>query len=277
MKIIYSGSYLQTLTQDMDLQIFKKKMQNKAEHLFVTLKDKNTGKSIRFTTPSETPLWRAQTLFTKELVTIEWIRSFDSDKIFFDVGANVGVYSIFSAIISGVRVFSFEPESNNFQILMENILLNNLKNKITAYPLGLGNKTELTKLYLSSFVQGSSHHNVGEAVDHNLKPRKFDYEQCIFSTSLNDLINKWKLPVPNYLKIDVDGLEYKIIEESLSILNNHHLESVLIEINPNRKEDEKIINTFTACGFSYDKQQIEKATRLDGPHKGYAEYLFFRK
>ena len=83
MKIIYSGSYLQALTQDMDLQIFKKKMQNKAEHLFVTLKDKNTGKSIRFTTPSETPLWRAQTLFTKELVTIEWIRSFDSDKIFF--------------------------------------------------------------------------------------------------------------------------------------------------------------------------------------------------
>ena len=277
MKIIYSGSYLQKLTEDMDLEIFKKKMKNKTELLFVTLKDKITGKSIRFTTPSETPLWRAQTLYTKELVTIEWIRSFDENKIFFDVGANVGVYSIFSATISNVKVFSFEPESNNFQVLMENILLNNLKNKITAYPLGLSNKTELSKLYISSFTQGSSHHNVGETVDHNLQQRKFDYEQGIFSTSLNDLINRWKLPVPNYLKIDVDGLEYKIIEESLSILNDRNLESVLIEINPNRKEDKKIINTFKECGFSYDNQQVEKATRIDGPHKGYAEYLFFRK
>ena len=261
----------------MELEEFKKRLKSKELTLIKTIKDKESSLQMKFSITNNLTLWRAHSLYTKEPITIQWIRNFKKNSVFFDVGANVGMYTIFAAVISQSNVYSFEPESNNFQILMENILLNNLKNKITAYPLGLGNKTELTKLYLSSFVQGSSHHNVGETVDHNLKPRKFDYEQGIFSTSLNDLINKWKLPVPNYLKIDVDGLEYKIIEESLSILNNHHLESVLIEINPNRKEDEKIINTFTACGFSYDKQQVEKATRLDGPHKGYAEYLFFRK
>lgn len=260
----------------MDLEIFKKKIKDKTEQLVLTF-DEHTDKPIKFTIPSDFALMRAQTLYTKEPGTIEWIKTFDNNKIFFDVGANVGIYSIFSAIVSDVKVFAFEPESNNFQILMENIFLNNLENKITAYPLGLSNKTELTTLYMNSFRKGGSHHTVGESIDANLKPKKTNYEQGIFSTSLNDLINKWKLPVPNYLKIDVDGIEHKIIAESLSILNDNNLESVLIEINPNRKEDKTIIHTLKTCGFSYDKKQVEKATRRNGPFKGYAEYLFFRK
>ena len=107
MKIVYSGSSLQELTQDMDIKIFEEKMKNRSELLFVTLKDTITGKSIRFTTPSEMPLIRARSIYTKEPVTIEWIRNFDNNKVFFDVGANVGIYSIFSAIISDVKVFSF--------------------------------------------------------------------------------------------------------------------------------------------------------------------------
>ena len=200
MKIIYSGSYLQTLTQDMDLQIFKKKMQNKAEHLFVTLKDKNTGKAIRFTTPSETPLWRAQTLFTKELVTIEWIRSFKEKSVFYDIGANVGVYSLYAAICCDAQVYSFEPESNNFQALMENIVTNNLQNKILPFPIGISDETIFTKLNLSHFNIGGSHHTVGEhGLDHNsLKKIETKFKQGIFSTTLDELIYKWNLPIPNY-------------------------------------------------------------------------------
>ena len=261
----------------MDFETYKKKIKERSQSLVVTLNDKITGKPIKFITPSELALWRAHTLYVKEPITIEWIRKFDSNKIFFDVGANVGMYSIFAAIISNVKVLSFEPESNNFQILMENIFLNNLKNKIDAYPLGLSNTTALTKLYMSTFEKGQGHHSVGESIDHNLKPKKTEYEQGIFTTTLNDLVNKWKLPIPNYLKIDVDGIEYKIVSESSYILKDISLESVLIEINPNREEDKTIIDTLRTLGFSYDEEQVKKATQQKGPFKGYAEYLFKKR
>ena len=59
-------------------------------------------------------------------------------------------------IPQGLRVYSFEPESNNFQILMENILLNKMMNDVNPYPIGISNETyfTITNLYLDSFAKG---------------------------------------------------------------------------------------------------------------------------
>ena len=84
---------------------------------------------------------------------------------------------------------------------MENIILNNLIDKVNSYPIGLSNKTEITSLFMNSFSKGSSHHMVGESLDHDLLPRKTKFKQGIFSTTLDELISRWKFPIPNYLKI----------------------------------------------------------------------------
>jgi len=260
----------------MNINQFKQKIKNKTEDLFVTIVDPETKKKIFFSIHNETTLWRAQGLYTKEPVTISWIRGFEDDSIFYDIGANIGTYSIFAASINKINVLAFEPESYNFQILMENIIKNNLNDKIVAYPLGISNQTEITSLFLSKFTKAGSHHMIQKNLDHNLKKRTTTIKQGIFSTSLNDLISKWGLPIPNYLKIDVDGIEYKIIEESNLLLKNKNLKSILIEINSNRKEDLNIIKTLSKFDFKYDKSQVDLATRKSGPHKGYAEYLFYR-
>ena len=39
---------------------------------------------------------------------------------------------------------------------------------------------------------------------------------------------------------------------------------------------EKISKKLKKIGFNYDQEQVEKAKRKSGPHKGYAEYLFFK-
>ena len=85
------------------------------------------------------------------------------------------------------------------------------------------------------------------------------------------------LPCPNYLKIDVDGIEYKIIQKSKKLLQDNNLYSVLIEINTNREQDNEIIEVLLSYDFIFDKQQVSKAYKKKGKHKGYAEYLFFRK
>ena len=131
----------------LESEKFKKKLKLKNEKLFININDKESSTSIKFNILNEVTFWRAQTIFTKEPITIEWIRNFKKNSIFYDIGANVGIYSIFAALVSKVKVISFEPESGNYNVLMENINLNNLFNKIIAYPVGINNKTSFSKLY----------------------------------------------------------------------------------------------------------------------------------
>ncbi len=261
----------------MDLEEFNKKLLIKKEKLIVTLSDSVSSKKINYSVSNDKTLWRVKTLFTKEPVTINWIRNFKKNSIFFDVGANVGMYSIFAAVVNNINVYAFEPEANNFQILMENIVINKLTKKITSYPIGISDVSIFTTLHMGKFDKGGSHNTVGAPLDHNLNNKESVYKQGIFTTSLDELISLWGMPVPNYLKIDVDGIESKIINKSQNLLANKNLYSVLVEINPNRKEDEEIIKIFKNFGFLYDEKQVNDARRKEGPHKGYAEYLFYRK
>jgi len=257
---------------------FLKKLKLKQEKIIANVSDPVTNKKIKFNVVNDVTLYRAQTLFTKEPITINWIRNFKKNSTFFDIGANVGIYSIYAALSRSVNVYSFEPESSNFHILMENIIINNLNNFIIPFPLGISNKTELTKLQLSLFQTGQSHHTVGEnLLDHTtLEAISNNFFQGIFSTTLDELCFKWNLPIPSYLKIDVDGIESKIIEEAKNTLLNPILESLLIEINENREQDIFIINFLKKIGFRFDKDQVDKARRKSGPHKDYAEYLFYK-
>ena len=256
----------------------EKKIKLKNQSIIANIIDQITKKEIKFNIVNEHTLWRAKTFYTKEPITIKWIRGFKDGGIFFDIGANIGIYSIFAAIINSVKVFSFEPEANNYQVLMQNIITNNLNKIINPFQIGISDKTELTNLNLNYFSAGLSHHTVGDsALNHeDLKPIESKYTQGIFSTTIDDLCFKWNLPFPSYIKIDVDGIEHKIISKSERILSSPILKSVLIEINENREEDKEIIETMTKFKFKYDLNQIDNARRKSGPHKGYAEYLFYK-
>ena len=112
----------------------------------VTLHEKERRKSFKFYSPNAMALWRAESLYTKEPVTINWIKQFQKNKIFYDIDANVGMYTIFASIFSEVKVFSFlSPESNNYQILNQNIRMNSLSEKVVAYPFGISDSLSLTK------------------------------------------------------------------------------------------------------------------------------------
>ena len=256
----------------------EEKIKLKNQTIIATIIDPITKKNIKFNIVNEHTLWRAKTFYTKEPITIKWIRSFQKNEIFFDIGANIGVYSIFAGLINSSNVFSFEPESNNYQVLMQNIITNELTDIIIPFQIGISDKTELTNLNLNSFAAGLSHHTVGENAlnETDLKPIKSKYKQGLFSSTLDDLCFKWGLPIPSYIKIDVDGIENKIISKSDKILSSSLLKSVLIEINENRVQDKKIIEIMKKFKFKYDLNQVQNSKRKTGPHKGYAEYLFYK-
>ena len=255
----------------------QKKIKIKQEQLIFKANDPETQKEIKLDVSSKWTLFRANTLFSKEPETISWLRDFEKGSIFYDVGANVGVYTLFASLISEVRTYSFEPSSANFVTLVKNINLNAIQEIATPYCVGLDNKSSFTKLYMPNLDLGSSGHSVGEAVDPLLRPANFPFSQGIFSTTLDDLVEKWDFPIPNYIKIDVDNIEHKIIEGASNLLKNDILKSVLIEMNTEKKRGLKILQTFEKCGFSFEEEKTKARMKKEGWNRGEANYIFFRE
>lgn len=205
--------------------------------------------TISFNCPNRITFWRAQSLFSKEPDTIEWIDSFEKGEVLFDIGANVGTYSLYAAS-KGSKVYAFEPESQNYALLNQNVYLNNLSYKITALNIALSNQSKLGHLNMQNFMPGSALHNMDSNLDFNKKEFAPAFKQSVLSLTLDDLISLYALEVPNHLKIDVDGGERSIIEGASKTLAHPKLKSVLIELNIDLAEDREIIDLLKEKGFS---------------------------
>ena len=115
-------------------------------------------KKIIFFTPNAISKWRINSLFKKEPETIEWIDSFDQSKkiIFWDIGANIGIYSVYAATkFNDIEVVSFEPSTSNLRILSRNISINDLdsKIKINQFPL-IDKENQYLTMNEGEFVEG---------------------------------------------------------------------------------------------------------------------------
>lgn len=234
------------------------------------------GREIAFSTPNTQTLWRAETIMEKEPATIEWIGTFDKNDTLIDVGANVGMYTLIAAVTRGVRVFAFEPEAQNYSLLMKNIIRNQLSDLVIAWPVALSDEQKFDQIFLSEFSAGGSCHSFGEPMDYKLEKQDFPFVQGAVSTTLDDLIASGTVPIPTHIKIDVDGFEHKVIYGSRKTLSELEVKSLLIEINPAVEEHMDLIDELGKLGFEYNSEQVNSSRRKDGPFKGLAEYVFRR-
>ena len=234
------------------------------------------GKKLRYALPAKAPLWRVQTLFTKEPSTIEWLEAIEPGSVLLDVGANVGMYTIFAAVISEARVFAFEPESQNYGLLCRNIVGNNLSDRVTAFCCALSDEAKFSTIHLSDFTIGGSCHSFDEARDFRLEEKKFPFIQGCFSARIDQLIADGVMPVPNHIKLDVDGFEHKVINGAPETLKKADVRSLIIEINPHLPEHRAIIDHLATFGFAFDPAQVAKAARTEGAFTGVGEYVFRR-
>lgn len=207
---------------------------------------------------------RINTLFIKEPTTIEWIKHFSTTDIFFDIGANVGMYTIFAAKTQKCKVVSFEPQTLNFAELNKNIYLNQLNHQVTAYPIALTNVTGLSKLYLYDFGIGESHNDVEE----NISKRKLI--QGTYAARLDEL----DLPQPNHIKIDVDNFEYRVVEGALKTIEN--VDTILIEIDFKTKNIE-LIKQMEDRGWKWSKDQVRICQHWNESFENFKKHLWDKR
>jgi len=183
--------------------------------------------AIRISTPNEHH--RADTYATKEPETIEWLRDNLRDgDIFYDVGANIGLYSLYAAKLRpACRVFAFEPESHNFGSLCGNLLLNRVEN-VTPCFFPLSSYEAFAPFYVYDLRPGGALHSLGRPS--SLRDGPPLLTTGAIAVTIDVLVSRHGLPAPNLLKLDVDGNEEQILEGAAAVLASGSLRSILVEV-----------------------------------------------
>ena len=236
----------------------------------------------KFFIPNELTEWRIKTFFTKEPETLEWIDNFEKKEnlIFWDIGANIGLYSIYNSLKNkNSKTICFEPSTSNLRILSRNISINNLEKNIKILPIPLTNKENcFLTMNESDFIEGGSLNSFGEKFDFEGKDFKINMKYQVLGTTINNLIDNKILEIPDYIKIDVDGIEHLILEGGSKYLKNNKLKSISVEINENfRDQYEKVLKMMRENDFKIlHKKNNEKMLTINSKFSKVFNYVFIR-
>ena len=179
----------------------------------------------------------AEHFFVDEPETLKWIDGFENGQTFFDIGAGVGVYSLYAALNPTLKVFSFEPNGFSFGLFLEHIRINNLSKQISPFCVALGQKTEVETLLFNQVSEGAGGSTFEKEFQERHKKKPI-FSQSVISFSVDEFIELFKVATPTHIKIDVDGLEPAIISGAKKTLTE--VQSIMVEVelgNLDRKEE----------------------------------------
>ena len=205
-------------------------------------------KSLKFINTNSITNYRIETFSSKEPETLNWIDSFEENSVFWDIGANIGLYSIYASKTKNIKTISFEPGIFNIELLSKNIFVNKLQNNIKIFPLPLSNVTEFNIHSFSNIMHGGALNSFGSNLSQDGERINSIFEVQSFGITPNDVVEKLSFATPDYIKIDVDGNEHLILEKADKILET--AKSVVVEINEHFIDQKnKSFNILTEKGF----------------------------
>jgi FkbM family methyltransferase len=201
---------------------------------------------------SEIEQYRADTYATKEPDTLDWLDGeFRAGDVLYDIGANVGVYSLYAARKTpGASVYAFEPEAQNFAHLCRNIHRNKLTN-IVPVCTPLSDKQAFSRLHVTEMEAGTAFHSLHAPSDQRIGGARSVFEQGALSAPLDVLTSEFGLPEPSLIKLDVDGHEEAIVAGARGLLAKGAVRSLLVEINGELEGPlaGSILTVLNQCGY----------------------------
>jgi FkbM family methyltransferase len=138
----------------------------------------------------------------------------------FDIGANIGYYSIQFARLTKGKVFSFEPIANQYSLLSRNIEVNHILNDI-AEKIAISDSNEIKRFYLSENEETGT-----SSVE--IPTNTFEDVLC---TTLDDYCKKNGIESIDLIKIDVEGHELKVLRGMDRLLSGGKIKNIFIEIH----------------------------------------------
>jgi FkbM family methyltransferase len=195
----------------------------------------------RFRCQNYTEFARCMKMFLKEPGTCEWIKTqVEPGEVFYDIGANIGVYTVLAAQRVGPsgKVFAFEPHSATFARLLETISMNRLSGTVTACNFALHERQGFYPFHYDSAEAGSSQSQLMPQLSNQGGGNAAKASELKFSASIDSLMAVEGFLPPDHVKIDVDGNELLILRGMHALLSNRrHPKSIQVEINADQRPD----------------------------------------
>jgi FkbM family methyltransferase len=207
--------------------------------------------TLVFITPHPQALQYPRDFATREPETLAWIDSFETPCRFWDVGANIGVFSLYAGLRPGIEVSAFEPAAASYAALCRNVEANRLADRVGAYCIAISDRNEFGRLNLSATNAASVFNAFDSTRDCFGDEIRVAFRQGALGFSIDGLRALFGLAAPNYLKIDVDSIEERILAGASKTLHDPELRSVLIELE--REEtarNRRLTATLAAAGFA---------------------------
>jgi FkbM family methyltransferase len=262
-------SYVMNLFSFYFIRVFHDSIVDNIQHC--------SGHKIKFYSPSFRSYMRSIDAHQKELMTRLWIEKMKPGETLWDIGANVGVFSLLAACRE-VNVVAFEPLYSNYFVLAKNIEINStISSKITALPIALSSTSGVEQFYIPDSDPGYSGSSYGLPIDHEGKPLQYNTHMNMFGIKGDDLIGFLNPPLslPTHIKLDVDGIEDKILQGLENVLSTECVRSVLVESSEVYKDSHDTINEILKTnGFLL--QQSEASNPYE-KHPSSYNYIFTRK
>lgn len=160
------------------------------------------------------------------------------DDVFYDIGSNVGVYTILASGVIGCQTIAIEPVKETYDQLLRNIDLNQIRQAVITYNIALGKD------------EGIAHISKSKGALNRIRGNKYPDTESVKQKSLDIISCKYK---PNLLKIDVEGFEMEVLKGGELTLSNPELQGLIIEINGNSRKyglsDNQIHHEIISYGF----------------------------
>jgi FkbM family methyltransferase len=139
------------------------------------------------------------------------------------------LYTCYAARARGCRVVAFEPSVFNLELLARNVCLNELTQQVTLVPLPLSDKVSENTLNMTSTQWGGALSSFG--VEHGFDGKPLDkvFEFRTVGTPGDLLPGALSIPIPDFIKIDVDGIEHLVLRGCRHVLER--VRGVQVEVN----------------------------------------------
>jgi FkbM family methyltransferase len=203
----------------------------------------------------------------KEPWTVAWIEAMAPGSVLYDVGANVGSYSLLAAS-RGIEVYAFEPMAANLMRLQQNVALNKYEKLVKSFGIGLGERGGIQTVPFSCFVPGYS--SVHSQV---LSSCKQVFQLPMLVMSLDALV-AFGFPTPEYIKLDVEEAEPGVLRGARESLTNPAFKGLMVEVDPSGREG--IYAEMKACGLVLKKEYTRREFSANGvtaAPQPYAEFV----
>ena len=186
-----------------------------------------------------------------------------SGDICYDIGANIGFYSLYFDTLSKQKgkTICFEPASTAYEYLQANIKLNNRNSTVTEYKIGVGKDSKKERIYYPTHGTAA-----GTA---SIKYQNHDFKsEVITIDSIDSLMDKLNIPVPDFVKIDVEGYQQEVLEGGVKLFGQHapiimaELKDIEDKNDPDLDHIQALIQDLGYLIFEIKKGYLKKCERV---------------